>query len=337
MRFLRDRELHGQLLLLLPMTLAAAGLGFSRAPQAGCLALGLCAVFALVLLWSAWRRYRTMEALCQDLDRILHGDASVNLDAYDEGAWSILHSQLTKLLIRLREQTDQLQGDKDQMAAFLADVSHQIRTPLTALNLLGSQLADPSLPPDKRRATGRELRQQLGRLDWLVNALLRMSRLDAGTVELCREKLSLGDLVHRAASPLAIAMELQGQTFQVLGEAQAVCDPAWTAEALGNVLKNCMEHTPASGSITVTLWENPIYSQILVEDTGPGISREDLPHLFERFYRGQNASAQSAGIGLALARMIITAQNGTIQAANRREGGARFTLRFYKQSTPPNP
>ena len=96
-------------------------------------------------------------------------------------------------------------------------------------------------------------------------------------------------------------MELQGQTFQVVGEAQAVCDPAWTAEALGNVLKNCMEHTPASGSITVTLWENPIYSQILVEDTGPGIRQEDLLHLFERFYRGQNAAPQSAGIGLALA------------------------------------
>ena len=153
-----------------------------------------------------------------------------------------------------------------------------------------------------------------------MNALLRMSRLDAGTVELCREKLSLKDLTYRAASPLAIPMELQGQTFQVVGEAQAVCDPAWTAEALGNVLKNCMEHTPASGSITVTLWENPIYSQILVEDTGPGIRQEDLLHLFERFYRGQNAAPQSAGIGLALARMIITAQNGTIQAANRREG-----------------
>lgn len=130
-------------------------------------------------------------------------------------------------------------------------------------------------------------------------------------------------------------MELQGQSFQVVGEAQAVCDPAWTAEALGNVLKNCMEHTPASGSITVTLWENPIYSQILVEDTGPGICQEDLLHLFERFYRGQNAAPQSAGIGLALARMIITAQNGTIQASNRREGGARFTIRFYKQSAPP--
>lgn len=142
-----------------------------------------------------------MEALCQDLDRILHGESGVDLDAYDEGAWSILHSQLTKLLTRLREQADRLQGDKDQMAAFLADVSHQIRTPLTALNLLGSQLADPSLSPDKRRTTSRELRQQLDRLDWLVNALLRMSRLDAGTVELCREKLSLKDLTYRAASP----------------------------------------------------------------------------------------------------------------------------------------
>ena len=158
MKFLRDRELHVQLLLLLPLTMAAAGVGFSRSHQAGCLALGLCALFALVLLGSAWRRYRTMEALCQDLDRILHGESGVDLDAYDEGAWSILHSQLTKLLTRLREQADRLQGDKDQMAAFLADVSHQIRTPLTALNLLGSQLADPSLSPDKRRTTSRELR-----------------------------------------------------------------------------------------------------------------------------------------------------------------------------------
>ena len=167
MKFLRDRELHVQLLLLLPLTMAAAGVGFSRSHQAGRLALGLCALFALVLLCSAWRRYRTMEALCQDLDRILHGESGVDLDAYDEGAWSILHSQLTKLLTRLREQADRLQGDKDQMAAFLADVSHQIRTPLTALNLLGSQLADPSLSPDKRRTTSRELRQQLDRLDYL--------------------------------------------------------------------------------------------------------------------------------------------------------------------------
>lgn len=330
MKCFQDRELHGQLLFLLPLTLAATWAGFSLTPQAGFLALGLCTLFGLMLIGSAWRRYRTMEALCQDLDLLLHGATGINLDAYDEGAWSILHSQLTKLLVRLQEQADQLQGDKDKLSAFLADVSHQIRTPLTALNLLGSQLAEPALPPEQRRAAGRELRRQLERLDWLVNALLRMSRLDAGTVEPRRAPQSLLALTQQAAAPLAIAMELQNQTFQITGEALATCDPAWTAEALGNVLKNSMEHTPASGVITVTLSENPIYSQILVEDTGPGIHPEDLPHLFERFYRGKHASAQSAGIGLALARMIITAQNGTIQAANRRKGGACFTIRFYK-------
>lgn len=120
MKFLRDRELHVQLLLLLPLTMAAAGVGFSRVPPGRRLALGLCALFALVLLGSAWRRYRTMEALCQDLDRILHGESGVDLDAYDEGAWSILHSQLTKLLTRLREQADRLQGTRIK-AAFLAD------------------------------------------------------------------------------------------------------------------------------------------------------------------------------------------------------------------------
>ena len=110
MKCFQDRELHGQLLFLLPLTLVAVWVGFSLAPQAGYLALGLCALFGLTLVWSAWRRYRTMDALCQDLDLLLHGATGINLDAYDEGAWSILHSQLTKLLIRLQEQADQLQS-----------------------------------------------------------------------------------------------------------------------------------------------------------------------------------------------------------------------------------
>lgn len=198
------------------------------------------------------------------------------------------------------------------------------------MNLLGTQLADPSLPAEKRQGTGRELQRQLERLDWLVDALLRMSRLDAGIVELHREPLDLRRLTQQAAAPLAVAMELCGQSFQILGQARFSGDAAWTVEALGNVLKNCVEHTPAGGSITAQLTENPIYSQILISDTGPGMDREDLPHLFERFYRGKHATAQSVGIGLSLARMIITAQNGTIQASNRREGGAQFTIRFYK-------
>ena len=330
MKFLADRETRRQLLTLLVLAAAGGWLGFSLSWQAGCLVLALCCLFSLMTLRCTWRRYRAPEALCADLDRLLHGDSSDCLDAYTEGAWSLLHSQLTKLLIRLQEQASRSEQDKKKLAAFLADISHQIRTPLPALNLLGTQLADPSLPAEKRQGTGRELQRQLERLDWLVDALLRMSRLDAGIVELHREPLDLRRLTQQAAAPLAVAMELCGQSFQILGQARFSGDAAWTVEALGNVLKNCVEHTPAGGSITAQLTENPIYSQILISDTGPGMDREDLPHLFERFYRGKHATAQSVGIGLSLARMIITAQNGTIQASNRREGGAQFTIRFYK-------
>lgn len=309
MKFLADRETRRQLLTLLVLAAAGGWLGFSLSWQAGCLVLALCCLFSLMTLRCTWRRYRSTEALCADLDRLLHGDSSVCLDAYTEGAWSLLHSQLTKLLIRLQEQASRSEQDKKKLAAFLAD---------------------PSLPAEKRQGTGRELQRQLERLDWLVDALLRMSRLDAGIVELHREPLDLRRLTQQAAAPLAVAMELCGQSFQILGQAMFSGDAAWTVEALGNVLKNCVEHTPAGGSITAQLTENPIYSQILISDTGPGMDREDLPHLFERFYRGKHATTQSVGIGLSLARMIITAQNGTIQASNRREGGAQFTIRFYK-------
>ena len=163
----------------------------------------------------------------------------------------------------------------------------------------------------------------------MVNALLRMSRLDAGTVELCREKLSLKDLTYRAASPLAIPMELQGQTFQVVGEAQAVCDPAWTAEALGNVLKNCMEHTPASGSITVTLWENPIYSQILVEDTGPGIPERFQRSIFQPFFRVDKSRSREyggVGLGLSLVWEIVKLHGGTVCVENSSEAGTTVAV-----------
>ena len=176
-----------------------------------------------------------------------------------------------------------------------------------------------------------ELKSLLRRTQWMVESLLKLSKLDAGTVKLERTKVSISDLIQRAAAPLAIPMDVRGQSLQLeCCSENMLCDLTWTAEALGNILKNCSEHTPEGGRITVSVEKNALFTQITIDDTGPGLNTQDIPHLFERFYKGKNASDSSYGIGLALSRTIVTAQNGTIQAMNT-SNGARFVLKFYEQ------
>ena len=125
-------------------------------------------------------------------------------------------------------------------------------------------------------------------------------------------------------------MELRGQELIIRAEGDFYRDLAWTSEAVGNIVKNCMEHTPDGGRIEINAAENALYSEIIIKDNGTGISSEDLPHIFERFYKGKDSDGKSFGIGLALSRMIITGQGGTVKAENRKPAGAMFTIRFYK-------
>lgn len=200
-----------------------------------------------------------------------------------------------------------------------------MRTPLTAVNLLLTSLAGHV--DEESRGDVRALRRQVARMDWLVESLLKLAKLDAGTARFCPETIPLspccaggGAVCHR--------MELRGQQLQVEASGNVRCDPAWTAEALGNILKNCSEHMQ-EGTITVRAEENAVASVVVIRDTGGGIAPQDLPHLFERYYKGENAPEQSVGIGLALSRSIAAAQNGTLTAANV-PGGAEFTMKLYK-------
>jgi signal transduction histidine kinase len=172
----------------------------------------------------------------------------------------------------------------------------------------------------------------LEHIDHLVTVILKLSKFDAGTVELKKETVSVADLISKASEPFLVPMELRNQQLcvNINGNASFSGDLAWTAEAVGNILKNCMEHTPEGGVIKIDASENALFTEIVISDSGSGIDRDDLPHIFERFYRGKNASGQNYGIGLALARLIISEQNGTIKAENAAGGGARFTVRFYK-------
>ena len=234
------------------------------------------------------------------------------------------------MTVRLREQRGQLEADKVYLADAIADISHQIRTPLTSVNLVAQLLRKPGLDEARRRELQRELAEMLSRIDWLITTLLKISRLDAGTVQFQRETAPMEALLRRACEPLEVPMELRGQTLRLEAEGDFTGDMAWTAEAVGNIVKNCMEHTPEGGTVTVRGVDNPLYTQIDISDTGPGIAPEDLSHLFERFYQGE--ASQGFGIGLALARMIVTEQNGTIKAGNLPQGGAKFTLRFFKSA-----
>ena len=332
MKLLRNQEVRRILILQVVLSTIFTGCAwiFAPQPQWCTFVLIICIAFILVYLISTAHRYQRIAELASDVDRILHEDSPVLLDQYSEGELAILQIEIHKMTIRLREQQQHLLDDKIYLADSIADISHQIRTPLTSINLLVSFLSEPDLTPERRLKLSQELFDLLARIDWLITTLLKISKLDAGTAQFKKETLPLADLIRKAAAPVAIPMELQGQELQIEAAGSWAGDTAWTCEALGNILKNCMEHTPNGGRILVTTEENTLYTEIIIRDTGCGIAPEDLPHIFERFYKGKNSSNASFGIGLALARMIIIAQNGAIKAENCPDGGAKFTIRFYK-------
>lgn len=332
MGFFRNPEVTRDAAICAAIGIALAVAGFSRGRAAGIFAVAAWALLSALHFWAEWKRYRRIARLCEDLDSLLHGARSIDLSSYREGELSALSDEIAKLTARLVGQAQSVSAEKDALADSLADISHQLRTPLTSINLLISLLKAEDLEEGKKKEHLRQLERQADRMEWLVEALLKLARLDAGRVAFKKERVPLSAVAAKAAAAVAVPMEMKEQSLRLLGDDEAAFfgDAAWTAEALGNVLKNCMEHAPKGGSISVSWRENAVFSEFVIRDSGPGIPKEELSRLFERFYRGSGAAEGSAGIGLSLSRSIISAQNGTIKAENVREGGARFTIRFYK-------
>lgn len=336
MEYLRSPEIKRELLLQgILSIICILGMYFLCGFTGAAGSAVICFLFILLSFIANRFRYHHVAVMGEQIDRILHGENVTLMQDCREGDIAILATQINKMFRRLKEQSDKLSADKILMADYLADISHQIKTPLTSMRLILTFLQEETLEKARRLELVQELSQLANRVEWLVYALLRMSKLDAGTIVLKQEKILLTELWNHAYNTLAIPLELRGIRFQCQIEPSIsmLGDSAWTTEALENILKNCMEHTPEGGIITVTALENPLYTLIRVEDSGTGIDEEDLPHIFERFYRGKHSDSQSVGIGLALSRRIITAQNGTIQAGNRKDGhGAFFEIRFYKST-----
>ena len=330
MKLLKNKEVRGALLWQLLISAAACTVCFFFDVRAGLTAVVLSLLLMLIFCISTYKRYQRISSLADDIDQVLHGDSSIDFDSYSEGELSILHSEIYKMTVRLREQQQKLLSDKEYLADSLADISHQIRTPLTSINLLVERLSASGLTDECRHQLTNELYGLLDRIDWLITTLLKISKLDAGTVQFNKETVSLEMLINKSCAPLLIPIELRGQELIIRAEGDFYGDSAWTSEAVGNMVKNCMEHTPDGGRIEINAVETALYSEIVIKDNGTGISPEDLPHIFERFYKGKDSDGKSFGIGLALSRMIIAGQKGTVKAENRKNAGAMFTLRFYK-------
>lgn len=329
--FHNNKELRISIILLATASACVALVGFAISVSAGVLVLLLGSAVTAIHLGTEYYRYRKLQKLGDDLDKLLISGVPLPIREYKEGELSILANHIQKLTLRLTESAETINKEKVYLADSLADISHQLRTPLTSMNLTTSMLREANLTDERRMELTGELRTLLTRTDWLVETLLKISKLDVGTVKLTRQKISVRELIARAAAPLAIPMDLRNQTLTIRCEQETLnCDLVWTSEALGNILKNCIEHTPEGGTVTVSAMETALYTQIEVEDTGDGFSEKDIPHLFERFYKGRNASENSYGIGLALARTVITTQNGAVQAMNGKDG-AKFVIKFYKQ------
>jgi signal transduction histidine kinase len=255
----------------------------------------------------------------------------MELSSFEEGELSILQSEITKLVLHIREQNAVLKSDKQLLADSLADIAHQLRTPLTSVNLILSLLAKTP-DEEEKKASIREIEVLLSSMDWLITSLLKLSRLDAKVVEFQTGPVNLAELVESAQVALAIPLELRAIEVRTTLSQDAVVkgDFRWLSEAVQNILKNCMESIGENGSIEIASTDNILYTELTIRDSGSGFKQDELPFLFDRFYRGENANATGFGIGLALSKKIITGQNGRITAKNHADGGALFSIRFYK-------
>jgi signal transduction histidine kinase len=306
----------GLLARLLPIGLVLVGL--------------ICTGFFLLLIRYQRAVSTQVAGLSAYLRQIEAGDYALDVRDNGEGNFSLLKNDLYKVTVRLREQAELLQKDKTALSNLIADISHQVKTPLTSMGVLADLLAEDP-PEEDRRAFVERLRTQLGRIQWLA-ALLKLARLDAGTAAFKSEPVNVRRLIERALEPLQIPLEIKNQRLEVHGDdgASFTGDLNWSAEALTNVVKNCVEHTPEGGKIEISYAANALYAEITVSDDGEGIASRDVPNIFNRFYRGANAGESSVGIGLALAKAIFIAQGGDIAVHSQRGVGTSFDIRVFR-------
>lgn len=276
------------------------------------------------------KRNREISALSDYLSRVNNGEYDLDIQDNREGEMSLLKNNLYKVVVTLRSQQEMLQRDKNYLAESLADISHQLKTPITSITMMTDLLKNET-EKEKQREFIDIINSQLSRMNWLIITLLKLSKIDAGSIEFKKEKVNLKELLNGAVRPFLVTAEVNQIELGVDCPENifVMIDGNWYAEALSNIIKNCIEHTREGGFVRVSVAESALFTRITIRDNGTGISKEDLPHIFERFYQGKSHSTSGAGIGLALSKAIFCRQNSVVNVKSESEKGTEFEIKLY--------
>ncbi len=297
-----------------------------------CAVLAVCLIGLLIAFWIRERRVKKrISDLTEYITKVLDNAELPKLEEVSESRFGILQSEIYKVVTLLREEYSTELKQKKYMSDMMADISHQFKTPLTAIQIMTDLLMQPDLAEERRLEYAMNIDNQTERMTWLIRSLLTLAQLEAGTLEMRSERIVLKDMIdqiNESAGIMAEAAEVELE-FDIPSEIAVTGDPGWLREAVSNIVKNAIEHTPAGGKVCVNAVQTNLCTQINIVDTGKGIDPKDLPHIFERFYKAGNASVNSVGIGLAMAKQIIGNLGGSITVSSEPGKGSDFEIKLY--------
>ena len=279
------------------------------------------------------QRDKKINQITQYINEIKNRKYDLNINENSEDELSNLKNELYKITIMLKEESEISRQDKEKIKMSVEDISHQLKTPLTSIMIMLDNLKDnPNMDEDTKQRFIFEISKQVDWINWLVISILKLSRLEADVVKFSNNKINVKKFIDEIIDNLEIPIEIKNQKIIIEGnkDVSFIGDYKWQQEAITNIIKNAIEHNKKNGKITIKYEENVLFTKITIIDEGQGIDKEDLKHIFERFYKAQNSSDNSVGIGLSLAKNIIEKNNGMINCKSEIGNGTEFIVKYMK-------
>ncbi len=295
------------------------------------LSFSLC--WGIIIICYLRKRDKKINEITKYINDIRNRKYDLNIDENSEDELSNLKNELYKITIMLKEESEVSKKDRENLKISVQDISHQLKTPLTSITIMLDNLQDnPKMNEKTKQKFIFEISKQIEWINWLVISILKLSKLDANAIEFKREKIYLKTFLDEIKANLEIPIEIKNQNIIIEGNENDsfIGDYKWQQEAITNIVKNCIEHNIDGGNIKIYYEENNLFTKISIKDEGQGIAKEELRHIFERFYKGKNSSENSVGIGLSLAKNIIEKDNGLIVCKSELGSGTEFVIKYMK-------